>query len=711
VFNRLYAKEVLVTGANPGSKVALAEAYGVEIWDEDTFIEALAKEEEEEEEEEEVKKHVKKKKKSSPACSGPRWEWEDDDGNWNQYAKEDGELIEGSYQTEEPSFVTKDFSWNLKHQTLYKVDFENMIQINVESEVERNIRRLGPKTKKSKSKEDVKLEDSVHSRWEWKDDDGNWCPFADEDNDLLEERYKSGPKGIFSTTEFSFNKTHNTVYVVNFKKGTQRNVETNSVRPIRRAAVSEYSSSSSGKSSGKKGGKIAWEWWNDDGDWAEFAEEDAKMIEEAYRSNTSPFVTRNLTFNKIHKSLYIFDFIVMTQVNSDSGTSRKMRRRGTKITKSGHDKAEDDGYADVLDSEDWGASVKVKSSAEAPIFSPSISTAEVKKQQLLGAQSLRGRKGKKVDYGPAVSKDKHGRKCFDEMLENEKRFCGEWVVFYHSYSAAALLYEVQAAVAAVLFRFKSQFAALPRLLWKPFNDIPNAKAMLKEFPTWPDRDHNPRFRAVGLCGTSSLLAHDSEAPPKSVFLMGYSVGSIGGILEKLLKACGVPGSHVKKLAKRVIKLAEKHGLDCCGVGGKMCKSGRAGHMLQIFIRRELVDKYVYPSFPYGVPDKKRDPLGRYLSKNGQKSGQVRLTVNPDVFLRASCVRMFVFSADPTFHKMRADFQEALQEELDEILKNDKTRVKAAKGIFGGKLPSWWSSDDQSEASKMTKKRYLMPDFD
>eukprot|EP00467_Chlorarachnion_reptans_P017367 CAMPEP_0114515746 /NCGR_PEP_ID=MMETSP0109-20121206/16923_1 /TAXON_ID=29199 /ORGANISM="Chlorarachnion reptans, Strain CCCM449" /LENGTH=199 /DNA_ID=CAMNT_0001696017 /DNA_START=36 /DNA_END=631 /DNA_ORIENTATION=+ len=136
--------EVLVTGANPGSKVALAEAYGVEIWDEDTFIEALAKEEEEEEEEEEVKKHVKKKKKSSPACSGPRWEWEDDDGNWNQYAKEDGELIEGSYQTEEPSFVTKDFSWNLKHQTLYKVDFENMIQINVESEVERNIRRLGP---------------------------------------------------------------------------------------------------------------------------------------------------------------------------------------------------------------------------------------------------------------------------------------------------------------------------------------------------------------------------------------------------------------------------------------------------------------------------------------------------------------------------------------------------------------------------------------
>ena len=47
--------------------------------------------------------------------------------------------------------------------------------------------------------------------------------------------------------------------------------------------------------------------------------------------------------------------------------------------------------------------------------------------------------------------------------------------------------------------------------------------MLGEFPSWPDRDHNKRFRAVGICGTSSLLAHDSEAPPKSVFLMGKIV--------------------------------------------------------------------------------------------------------------------------------------------------------------------------------------------
>ena len=70
--------------------------------------------------------------------------------------------------------------------------------------------------------------------------------------------------------------------------------------------------------------------------------------------------------------------------------------------------------------------------------------------------------------------------------------CGEWAVFYHSYSAAALLYEVQAAVAAVLFRFKSSFAVMPRLLLKGFNDIPDAATLLTEVcppcvKPWPSR--------------------------------------------------------------------------------------------------------------------------------------------------------------------------------------------------------------------------------
>merc|ERR550537_1050253 len=144
-----------------------------------------------------------------------------------------------------------------------------------------------------------------------------------------------------------------------------------------------------------------------------------------------------------------------------------------------------------------------------------------------------------------VSKDVHGTQCFNEMLDNEAEFCGEFVVFYHSYSCAAILYEVQAAVGSVLFRFKAEFAGLPRILGHGFKHIPDSKRMLEEFPKWKDRDHNPAFKAVGLCATSSLLAPDSEAPAKSVFLMGYSVGSLGGVLEKLLESCSVPKAKVK----------------------------------------------------------------------------------------------------------------------------------------------------------------------
>merc|ERR1719440_1499904 len=260
----------------------------------------------------------------------------------------------------------------------------------------------------------------------------------------------------------------------------------------------------------------------------------------------------------------------------------------------------------------------------------------------------------KQDYGPMVTKDKHGKKCFDDMLKMEEEFCGEWVVFYHSYSCAAILYEVQAAVASVLFGFKAEFAGLPRILAHGFKHIPDAEKMLKEFPKWKDQDHNPAFKAVGLCGTSSLLAPDSEAPAKSVFLMGYSVGCLKGVLEKLLESCGVPKGKVTALAKNIVALAAKHGLDTCGIpGGKKCKSGRSGHMLQLFLRRELCDKYVYPAFPYGVPDKARDlPLSKYLEGDTTIQGQVRITLNPDIFLRSNLSRLFTFSADPTYAENR-----------------------------------------------------------
>jgi hypothetical protein len=410
----------------------------------------------------------------------------------------------------------------------------------------------------------------------------------------------------------------------------------------------------------------------------------------------------------------------MTQMNTDSGTSRKIRRRGPggKDTGTSVDDA-DCSYA-AADPTPTAPAVPsagkpkpkpkpAAAKAVTPLPSP-LSADEVKAQAALGPQSKRG--VIKIDYGTVISKDKHGTRCFDKMLENEGRLCGEWAVFYHSYSAAALLYEVQAAVASVLFRFKSTFAVLPRLLLKGFTGIPDAPTLLKEFPKMTERDHDLRYRAVGVCGTSALLADDSEAPAKSVFdTLPSSAGTCPFLPPALSPltprshrgpgpACGFPKAKVKNLAKDIVKLSQDHGLDVRGFGGKGCKSGRSGHLLQIFMKRELVDRYVYAAFPFGVPDAARTPLGAFLTGPGPIQGQVRIVAHPAVFMRATHVRMFVYSADPTFHAARHAFQDALVRLLDPILGSDDARREAAEGIFDGEVPPWFTTADQSAAAKV-----------
>jgi hypothetical protein len=328
---------------------------------------------------------------------------------------------------------------------------------------------------------------------------------------------------------------------------------------------------------------------------------------------------------------------------------------------------------------------------------------ELSRQAGLGPQSLRG--GVQADdatFGPAIAGDAHARRCFKWMLENERKHSAGFSVFYHSYSDAAIVYELQAAVAAVLFRFRSDKASLPRLLRGRFAEVPDAPTMLKVFPTWPDQDHNPCFKSVGLCATTSLLAHDAEAPPKTVFLAGYSMGCPAAkLVEDLLCSCGVHRSKAKACAPKVIELAERSGLKTAA-GGRGDPGSRPGHLLQIFIKRHLVNKYVYASVPMGVPDKARMPLDRHLGGRGPIQGQVRMVVHPSAFLRSFKVHMYTFSANEKFHKGRAEFQEQLTAMLGVILGDGEKRETAARGIFGGSLPSWWTTEDQREVVKTAK---------
>merc|ERR1712178_264723 len=95
------------------------------------------------------------------------------------------------------------------------------------------------------------------------------------------------------------------------------------------------------------------------------------------------------------------------------------------------------------------------------------------------------------------------------------------------------------AIAKVLFRFGSEYGSLPRLLKAPFANLPDAKAVIKAFPSWPEKDCCDAFKSVGICCSTSLLSKDPEATPTEVFLQGYSASTVTiAVVEKLLQDCG-----------------------------------------------------------------------------------------------------------------------------------------------------------------------------
>jgi len=318
---------------------------------------------------------------------------------------------------------------------------------------------------------------------------------------------------------------------------------------------------------------------------------------------------------------------------------------------------------------------------------------EVAAQRKYGPQSKRG-KASQLQM-EVIQNNAHAVERFAELAAYEEHNCGEWAVFYHSYSCAAIIYEVHAAVAKALFGFPSHQSPLPRLLVSDFAETPSAASLVerynKEFVS-NRRDHNPSYRKVAISTMCSLVALGPEASTPIIFMYGYSEKDISysGVLENFLTSLLVPKKEIKKLSKSIIALSERHGLDVTQFGGKQCASGLPGHLLQIFIKRRLLDDLAYAAKPYGCLDKERHPISQWL--NGDNSfnyGQARVVAHPKCFLSQKCVKMHIASADPVFHKNRARFQEELVALLSGIWKNKAAKERVATTIYGGVLPDWW----------------------
>jgi len=319
------------------------------------------------------------------------------------------------------------------------------------------------------------------------------------------------------------------------------------------------------------------------------------------------------------------------------------------------------------------------------------------------ASSLEASQGDGIDLGSLESSiadsmsarlqgDSHGISCFRQMLEREKQHAGEWAVFYHAYTSSALLYEVNAAMAHVLFGFAAERAPLPRLLFH-HSDFAGKFS--------PDGTHHAQILqdSLELTASCSLLASGPEGNIPEYFSLAAGQQqehlSHRQMLNELLSECGVPRHEVKRLGQAVVALAAKHGLDVRQFGGAASASGRDAHVLQVFIRRNLVDKLAYAVLPSGQRDGSVRFSTRQTSDTSCSDAQARVVCQPETFMQESCVRMHVASADATFHSGRWAFQKDLANLCSSIMSNGNHRMNAVMGICGGRKANRWAAHDQN----------------
>jgi hypothetical protein len=240
----------------------------------------------------------------------------------------------------------------------------------------------------------------------------------------------------------------------------------------------------------------------------------------------------------------------------------------------------------------------------------------------------------------ALGRDDHApfeAYCFQSMLEREQEHHDDYVVFYHSYSAVALLYEVQAEIARALYSLPDDFAPLPRIHRGPFDQVPELSMLRDSFSAMSGQDHDPKFRALAISVSNSLFASGSEAPPLTTFRLGYSCMDLSfrGLLTSLLKTCGMHNkTQIENLTTQLAELAERYGLPSApfmptqrGATGFMGlhPTARRGHMLQIFVHKDYADDICYRSAPYGVAFKDSFSLVDYL--RGRHKGSQQYVVS------------------------------------------------------------------------------------
>ncbi|XP_072233362.1 uncharacterized protein [Leuresthes tenuis] len=152
-----------------------------------------------------------------------KWEFMGDEGQWTEYQAQkclfDSDAIERQYQLNQQGqlhFRTKKF--------VYTLDFSTMCQVNNDIGTKRAVRRTP----------DTGIQQSSRTpRWQFQDIDGIWKEYSqglrcDTSSQDIELQYQQNPSGTLPFNTMSY------PYEINFSDMTQRNLDKNTTRPVRR---------------------------------------------------------------------------------------------------------------------------------------------------------------------------------------------------------------------------------------------------------------------------------------------------------------------------------------------------------------------------------------------------------------------------------------------------------------------------------------------
>ena len=295
----------------------------------------------------------------------------------------------------------------------------------------------------------------------------------------------------------------------------------------------------------------------------------------------------------------------------------------------------------------------------------------------------------------------HTAVCLQTMIENEQRRYHDSYCFYHSFSVAHLMYELNSLIATIVYDLDTTeydgeisrnldfvFPPVPRVLFKPFTvikDVNELSNFCKSMRT-DENDGSPVYQAVGLSVSTSFFSMSSEAPPVALFRNGYSANFVkfDDSMRALLKECGFELNKANHIINVINSTAKRYnyptGRGMSFIDERVWEDRATGHMLQIFINKAIVDQYVYPSKPYGFR-KGKESMSSMMSAN-KTNGQARIYITPDLFRSHEYARLYYYCADMKFSTVREEFVRDVKRQLSDIFLNEETRKMIKYNIRG-----------------------------